>query len=310
MRVFVNNELNFVDKTRYAFGMSLKTFIRDDLAARIQGGQIGVGQLTLQSIAKRYEVSLTPVRTAVAELTEMGVLAKDAHGRLTIREPRLGNEQLPLSPPERPVDVYARVEDYLVRLSLCGQAKFLREEGTARKFQVSRSQLRNIFSRLSSDSGLLEHVPRRGWRLRPFRQEDMDAFREVRVLLEVGALKAARLRLVEEDLRGFLAKNVVPESEDEPVLLDNRLHAYIIEKAQNVYISDFFNRQGRYFNLLAEWERINREEATVSAKYHRVILEALIDRDWEAAEAALVEHINRSQQKLPGWQSPGVSRKG
>jgi DNA-binding GntR family transcriptional regulator len=282
--------------------MTLAAYIRDDLAARILGNEISRDQLSLQSIADRHQVSLTPVRVAVSELVESGLLTKDSNGRLKIRESKLANVQLPASPAASPMDVYSKVEDYLVRLSLRGGIEFIREEATAKKFSISRSQMRNILSRLSSEGGLLKHVPRRGWELRPFRREDIDAFKEVRVMLEVGALKLAKHRLVEEDLRELLAKNVVPKTADEAVQLDNSLHAYIIEKAQNEYIADFFNRHGKYYNLLAEWERYDRDEAIVSVKQHRTILKALINRDWEAAEGALVEHIAHAHQKLRDGQ--------
>lgn len=281
--------------------MTLSSFIRDDLASRIQCGEIVDGDLTLESISQRYDVSLTPVRAAVSELIANGVLAKDENRRLAIRASVSKSEDKAgaADRPDEPVDVYGLVADHLVRLSLGGLEVFLREEATADQFDVSRSQIRNVFNRLAGE-GLLEHIPRRGWKVRPFRGEDLDDFKEVRVMLEVGALKLAKHRLVEEDLRGFLARNVVPDSEDEPVQIDNSIHAYIIERAQNGYIADFFQRQGRYYNLLAEWEKFDRQEAAVSVAFHRTIIEALIRRDWKAAEAALVEHILRAHQKLRG----------
>jgi DNA-binding GntR family transcriptional regulator len=279
--------------------MALSTFIRDDLVSRIRSGEIVDDDLTLVSLSARYDVSLTPVRSAVSELIDQGILSKDENRRLAIADRKTddADKPAPPQPSPQPIDFFEQVADHLLRHSLSSRAVFLREEATAEQFNVSRSQMRNIFSRLAGE-GLLTHIPRRGWEVRPFRAEDLDAFKEVRVMLEVGALKLARLRLVEEDLREFLAMNVVPESEDEPVQIDNRIHAYIIEKAQNGYISDFFDRQGRYYNLLAQWEKSDREESIVSVVFHRTIIEALIRRDWDAAEAALVEHILRAHQKL------------
>jgi len=266
------------------------------MASRIQDGELTADQLTLESISERYDVSLTPVRAAVSELIESGVLCRGENRRLAISSQPQSSPQR-AAPPDR-VDVYTLVSDHLVRLSLHGQAAFfLREESTAESFGVSRSQMRSIFARLAGE-GLLEHIPRRGWKLRPFRRENLDAFNEIRVLLEVGALKLAKHRLVEEDLRRMLACNVVPTSADEPVQLDNSLHGYIIDKARNSYITEFFERQGKYYNLLSEWERLDREQAIKSVEYHRAILEALILRDWGDAETALVEHIFHSHEAI------------
>ena len=64
----------------------------------------------------------------------------------------------------------------LVQLSLEGVPVLLREETTAEKYGISRSSL---FDKSFSGwlvAAFLKHLPRRGWQLRPFRQEDLDAY--------------------------------------------------------------------------------------------------------------------------------------
>lgn len=272
--------------------MSISSYIKEDLGNRLRTGREAPTPLTLQSLADFYGVSFTPVRAAVSELIEEGVLTKAPNRRL-IPNKRLGaasDAGGASAPPEPPTDMFEIIADDLVRQSLNGESVYLREEATAEHYDISRSAIRNIFHRLAG-TGLLDHVPRRGWRLRPFRQDDLQAFIEVREVLELKALDLAAPHLVDADLRKMLEDNVVPESENEAPRADNSLHGYLLEKASNVYITDFLERQGRYYRVLFNWESQDRQTIMTTARQHREILQALLKRDWPAARKALAYHI-------------------
>jgi DNA-binding GntR family transcriptional regulator len=175
----------------------------------------------------------------------------------------------------------------------------LREETTAEKYGISRSSIRHIFQRLAG-RGILEHLPRRGWQLRPFRQEDLDAYIRVRVGLELMALDLAWSRLVDEDLQAILDRNLLPTKPNAGPICDNSLHAYLIEKSRNLFIADFFDRHGKYFDVLFHWESLDREAQIQAVQQHREILEALLRRDRTAAEHALENHIRNNHPILLG----------
>src|SRR5262249_33280775 len=132
--------------------------------------------------------------------------------------------------PQEPTDWGQVIANDLVQLSLEGTPVLLREETTAEKYGISRSSIRQIFHRLAG-RGILEHLPRRGWKLRPFRQTDLDDYIDMRVTLEIKALELAWPRLVDEELRAILDGNRLPTSSDERPSSDNSLHAYLIEKS-------------------------------------------------------------------------------
>ncbi|SFI96639.1 GntR family transcriptional regulator [Planctomicrobium piriforme] len=274
--------------------MSIVEYIKTDLENRLRTGRPLPQKMTLESVASLYQVSITPVRMAVNELIAEGLLLKGKNRRLTPVH-SVGESAADLTtdspaPPEPPKDLLEIVANDLVRLSLQGEQVQLREEATAEKYSVSRSAIRNVFHRLAG-SGLLKHLPRRGWVVRPFRQEDMRAFLEVRELLELKALDAARNHLRDEDLKRMLDGNQYPASDSERPLIDNSLHAYMIEKAANPYVQDFFERHGRYYDILFQWEDEDREAAIETVRQHREILEALLLRDWRTARKALSWHI-------------------
>jgi DNA-binding GntR family transcriptional regulator len=272
--------------------MSIATYIKDDLAAQLKSGQEFPVQLTLDSLAGHYNVSLTPVRTAVAELIDDGLLEKGPNRRLVATAPRHKGTRTRREPklPEPPRDPYEIIGSDLVQLSLRGEPIYLREESTAEKYDISRSTIRNILHRLAGE-GVLDHIPRRGWRLRPFQQDDLQAFIEVREVLELKALELARPKLDAGELQRMLDLNVPPASARTSLSVDESLHEYLISTAGNAYIRDFFDRQGRYYRLLFEWEDHDRDVAIETMRQHHEILAALVKKNWSAARKALSQHI-------------------
>lgn len=282
--------------------MSMATFIKQDLIAKIRSGTISSDRLTLDALSKRYQVSTRPVRAAVRELIEEKYLEKAENGRLAIRrKPPAGA----VSPPREHIDWGAVIANDLVQLSLEGVPVLLREETTAEKYGIGRSAVREIFLRLAG-RGVLRHLPRRGWQLRPFRQEDLEAYIAMRVTLEVMALDLAWPRLVDEELRAIHDRNLLPESPHDRPLVDNSLHAYLIEKSKNPFLADFFDRHGAYYNVLFDYESLDRDALIQAVLQHREILAALLRRDRPAAERALVNHIchNHPLANRPNSHAP------
>src|SRR6478672_13692060 len=196
--------------------MSIASFIKQDLIANIRSGELASDRLTLDALSKRYRVSATPVRAAVRELIEEKYLKKGDNGRLVVRMKSLGGAS---SAPKEPTDWGEVIANDLVQMSLEGVPVLLREETTAEKYGISRSSIRQIFHRLAG-RGILEHLPRRGWQLRPFRQEDLDAYLAMRVNLEVMALDLAWPRLVDEELQAIYDGNLLAESPNDRPTVD------------------------------------------------------------------------------------------
>jgi len=273
--------------------MSIASYIKDDLTIRLKTGQELPSQLTLDSLAEMYQVSFTPVRTAVAELIEAGLLTKGPNRRLVAAQAISLNEESPepsISLPELPPDPFDVIADDLIRLSLEGKPVYLREEATAEKYGYSRSMIRNVLHRLAGE-GILDHIPRRGWRLRPFRQCDLQSYIEVRVSLEITALELAFPRLETRKLQQILQWNAFPAPDVETLKINESLHDYLIETSGNAYVKEFFQRHGRYYQLLFQWEDHDRAAAMETIRQHREILSALLTGDLPRAKKALSHHI-------------------
>ena len=122
----------------------------------------------------------------------------------------------------------------------------------------------------------------------------MNAYLEVREVLEKKALSLARPYLVEADLRRMLAGNAPQNGETR---LDNSLHHYLVEKSGNGYLREFFDRHGGYYTSLLEFAAPETHVVASMARQHRRILRALLAKDWPAARRELTRHI-RAQRPI------------
>ncbi len=272
---------------RIQSAMTLAAYIRKDLRARILGGEESAGPLTLRGLADRYEVSLTPARQAVDGLVRERLLLRRPNGRLEINPNARPSPGRPprVERPEPPRDWERVIGPDILRRSLRGEERFLREEAAAKRYGVGRTVLRRVFGRLAG-AGLLEHIPRRGWRVRPLRPEEVESYLQVREVLELKALDLAREKLVRADLERIHGDNR-PSGPNPRV--DGELHAYLVEKSGNRYIQDFFRSHGAYYTTLFHYAAIEAPVAARMARRHQAILEAFMDGRWDKARRLLAE---------------------
>ncbi|WP_166825549.1 GntR family transcriptional regulator [Thalassoroseus pseudoceratinae] len=278
--------------------MTIATYIRQDLEARIRAGRDVPEKFTLAAIADQYEVSLTPVREAVDELLDQGLLIKGTNRRLIVNPQQVGKSdgRVLSDRPDAPTNWDDVLMQHVLLQSLQGQPIFLREEAFANQFGIGRTLLRRIFSRLSG-AGVLEHVPRRGWRIRPFQEEELASYIEVRELLELKAFDLACSKFEEADLKRMLEGNQ-PDEDGVARRLDNHFHHYIIKKSGNRYIRDFFAHYGGYFRALFDFAALGGDVIAEMAAQHREILEAALAKRWSTARAALANHIRAQESAV------------
>lgn len=282
---------------------TLTNYIKEDLISRLSREELPSESLTLAGLSDHYQVSVTPIYNAINELIEEGYLYREKNRRLCVNQDKVSTAKCESHTPRPtpPEDQFKRIAEDLVQMSLKGESLYLREAASAQKYGISRTTLRNVFNRLAGD-GVLEHVPRRGWKLRPFNQHDLDTFIEVRVILELKSLELAKETLDKKVLQKILDGNRVPQTDEEPLQIDNSLHEYLIKQSDNYYIINFFDRHGRYFDLLFLWESNDREAAIQEIQQHRRILEALIKEDWSTARSELEYHLRSNHPVLSQLQ--------
>jgi DNA-binding GntR family transcriptional regulator len=291
--------------------MSLVARIKNEIGSCLERSEDLQIPLTVQGLSEHYGVSYTPVREAIGELIEVGLIRKKSNGRLEAITPKKRSKKSNFRTEEesqkKPVE---NITKELVEISLGGEECFIREEATANRHGLTRSTLRQILQRLAGER-LLEHVPRRGWRVKPFRQEDMDAFIEVREVMELKALDLAKAKLCtaesQKKLWQIRENNQLAKGKKGQTKIDNSLHAYVIDLAANSYINDFFDRHGRYFTILFNWEGENEKAASEAVVQHHEIIDALLDQNWSLAKKRLSHHLHSNHPVLSNLQ--GIQNK-
>ena len=281
--------------------MKLASRIEKDLSAQLLSNSLSC-PLTMDGLSQHYGVSYTPVRKALNGLIEEGLIRKKENGRLELIETFKPHtyEARSFEIEDIP-DPSIEITRELVELSLSGKEVFIREESTARKHGLSRSSLRQILLKLAGE-GLILHIPRRGWQVKPFRQEDLQSFIEVREVMELKALELAQSKLSKPEakhrLQEIKASNQILKNRKVKVKIDNSLHQYLLELAGNPYLDDFFQRHGKYYSILFEWEGGNQNAAIQAVHQHHAIIDALIDEDWALASTELSEHLRTNHPVL------------
>jgi DNA-binding GntR family transcriptional regulator len=281
--------------------MKLSSRIADDLEAQLAGNSIPF-PLTMDGMSNHYGVSYTPIREALSGLIENGFLRKKSNGRLeAVARPTKKKTKVAAFDQELVEDPVTLITEDLVKVSLLGKETFIREQATALKHGLTRSALRQVLQRLAGE-GLILHIPRRGWLVKPFRQEDLQAFLEVREAMELKALELARSKLTsseaKEKLRQIKASNQILKNGKVKVRIDNSLHQYLIELATNPYIDDFFQRHGKYYSILFKWEGGDEKAGIQAVRQHHAIVDALLKEDWGLAAKELSLHLHTNHPVL------------
>jgi len=288
--------------------MSISETIQSDLKNALLAGQPLPCALTLKALSEHYQVSAMPVRQAVEALLAEGLLQRGSNGRLEApnAKPSSGKQnrggkknpainkrakqQLKENPAVSAQEATeAAIRNNVIQHCLNQQSDYLREAATAEAFGIGRTVVRQLFARLAGE-GLLEHVPRCGWRVRLFSEAEMLEYLAVRELLELKALDLARPHFNTEELQQLLAANQ-PAKPKKPARLDLDLHQYWIERCGNYYIQDFFSRYAGFYNALFNYAVVDSEVKTAMATEHRDIIHCLLKEDWRGARKALQTHI-------------------
>jgi DNA-binding GntR family transcriptional regulator len=275
--------------------MSISAYIEKDLIAHISGPGELPAKLTLSALAGHYDVSLTPVRVALDNLVDQEYILKGNNGRLNLNPKKTATRKGRIKTAKKPPtlkDWDTIIAEDIILQSINSESSHIREESTAERYGVGRTVIRQVFNRLAG-ADLIERVPRRGWRVHPFREQDMLDYIHVREILELEALKLARSHLVPARLKEFIVLN--SPGVDGKTRLDNGLHEYWIEKSGNRYLRSYFAQFGIYYSYLFAYSTVATSVIEEKAAEHRRILNALLKKNWESANKALSTHI-RSQR--------------
>lgn len=257
-------------------------------------------------LASQLEVSRTTVRKVLSVLAARGAVeAGGAH-----RVNRVAASQLPRYPASETVPMSAHVEQHFMEWMLRDNARpgtTINELDMARRFGVGTTGIREFLNRFRR-FGLIEKRPNAGWVFKGFTQAFALELFEIREMFELRSARAfaalpteatqwrelAALRREHNDLLGAIDARFHDFSD-----LDNRFHRLINAALPNRFIDDFYDIISLIFHYHYQWnKRDERQRNEVAIREHLVYIDALLEHDLAAAEAACRYHLASAKHTL------------
>ncbi len=200
--------------------------------------------------------------------------------------------------------IFRLLRDLIVTLQLVPGQR-LSEKEISDGLGASKTPVREALIRLE-DAGLVNVIPKSGTYVTPIRIATFIEGCFTRIQLEIGAVRRAAERskgsFTSPDFDAILdeqqcAMDAVDDAEF--FRLDQKLHAAIFQAAGVPGAWDVLTRSQLEVNRLRHLKRIRRirRHAKVIAD-HRAIVQAILDSDPDAAEAALVAHIGSLEGEI------------
>lgn len=248
--------------------------------------------LTERSLAERFLVSRSPIRTALRELQRAGVLAAAERGGFKVADPSAAKA---LAASEPALDGSEEVYLAIARDRLAGEIPDRTSENELlRRYGITRPRLQALLRRMSEE-GWAERLPGHGWRFLPV-LTSMETYRqsysfrqaiEPAALLEPGfTLNRPVLERHLEQQRRFVAGEILEISAVRLFETNSEMHEAIAECSRNAFFIESLRRVDRLRRLIEYQQRVDRERARQRCAEHVHILELVLDgRNDEAAEA-------------------------
>lgn len=167
----------------------------------------------------------------------------------------------------------------------------LRETKLAEWLSMSRTPVRQAIHRLETE-GLLTTTPRRGLLVTQVDAEFVAELYLMRGLLEGTAARLAAESASPSDLR-LLSDMAQAELDGaEPTAESNRkLHSLVYRSAKNRFLLKSLNALNDSLALLGRSTLADRARAQQAAREHAAVIEAIVARDPDSAEALMRRHI-------------------
>lgn len=264
-----------------------------EIARLVHAERLAPGEpLTERSLAERFLVSRSPIRTALRELQQAGVLAAAERGGFKVADPSAARALAASEPaPDGGEEVYLAI----ARDRLAGEIPDRASENELlRRYGITRPRLQALLRRMSEE-GWAERLPGHGWRFLPV-LTSMETYRqsysfrqaiEPAALLEPGfVLNRPVLERHLEQQRRFVAGEILEISAVRLFETNSEMHEAIAECSRNAFFIESLRRVDRLGRLIEYQQRVDREQARQRCAEHVHILELVLDgRNGKAAEA-------------------------
>jgi DNA-binding GntR family transcriptional regulator len=204
--------------------------------------------------------------------------------------------------PDRLADaVYGRVKSDIFEFRLMPGARFS-ENALAAQMKVSRTPVREALMRLARE-GFVEVHSKSGWSVRALDFERFDQLYDVRVILELAAVRALCGGDFGNALAGLKKTWLVAPRQrlDEPMevaRLDEAFHATLVSATGNRELARMHADVTERIRIVRRLDFTQRERIAYTYEEHGAILRAVLARKLQQVTLLLRSHIEHSKLEV------------
>lgn len=197
--------------------------------------------------------------------------------------------------------IYVALKQEIFDFILLPGDRFTESEVAAR-MTASRTPVREALSLLQRE-GFVDVMFRSGWQVKPFDFDQFDQLYELRIVLEMAAVR----RLCEmdtmpdlDDLKEFWLVDPQDRLEDGPEVsaMDERFHIRLVEASGNREMARVHHNITERLRIIRRIDFTQRPRIEATYQEHAKILRAIIKRRADEAQRLLKTHIEESQTEV------------
>ncbi|MBR8353580.1 GntR family transcriptional regulator [Burkholderia cenocepacia] len=281
----------------------LQTRVAREILALARREDLAIGDRLAESIlAEKIGTSRTPVNVALHHLVSLGVIYYDPNRGFFMAKPARDVTDVAAQFFNEPDDpLYLKIAED--RLAHC-LPDVVTEADLMRQYDVSRSELRRVLSRMQEE-GWIERQVGHGWQFMPM-IDSVEAYEEsylFRAAIEPTGVMSPTFsanRVELEELRrrqrfiaegGYLTMNSVELFE-----ANSEFHETIAKWSGNRFIAQSVRRMDRLRRLVEYRQARARKPRQEQALEHLAILDAIAQHDLLRAAALLRDHIEGARR--------------
>ncbi|MBR0400288.1 MAG: GntR family transcriptional regulator [Mogibacterium sp.] len=176
----------------------------------------------------------------------------------------------------------------------------LTEQAVCKKYNVSRTPVREAFRQLEAD-GLIENIPNRGAFVTGLTKRDISDLFDLRALFEIQAVEWAIKRMTAEDIESlretldFMEFYTLKDDIDKVLSFNSQFHSIIYAGTKDRMIKKTLSTYQTYLKHSAPAKTITGDYLKIILEEHRAIFEAVESKNAAAGRKAMEHHMEQSK---------------
>ncbi|MFI0472531.1 GntR family transcriptional regulator [Halomonas sp. HMF6819] len=199
------------------------------------------------------------------------------------------------NPPSIKEKVYFHIRNKIIKSDILG-GEFIEEEEVTDELGVSRTPVREAFSRLEAER-FIDLIPRKGARVRQITGQEIIDIYETRRLIEIhAAMRICKEKIDVPPAMYTYHEAMIVDTHDidfyEHIINDSGFHGAMVDAIGNPVISDVYKSiQERKMRVAYTALSIRPDRLSVVTEQHQKIIAALANHDTDEVASLLEKHL-------------------